>query len=132
MSLDMVKILEKAVIPHPHRLQKRGRQTFINFSIAYFSNISDISSYHISYIMYVGTMKWRALDSSPAYGLCTATRAKMRKNESEQRIWKSVAQKINKFDSLITLILVNAVNASDDGDSKIKYKGIQVKRQRTR
>ena len=82
--------------------------------------------------MYVGTMKWRALDSSPAYGLCTATRAKMRKNESEQRIWKSVAQKINKFDSLITLILVHAVNACDDGDSKIEYKGIQVKRQRTR
>ena len=51
-------------------------------------------TYHISYIMYVGTMKWQALDSSPAYGLCTATRAKMRKNESEQRIWKSVAQKI--------------------------------------
>merc|ERR1712004_241334 len=52
MSLDMVKILEKAVIPHPHRLQKRGRQTLINFSIAYFSNIYHISSYHISYIMY--------------------------------------------------------------------------------
>ena len=51
-------------------------------------------TYHISYIMYVGTMKWRALDSSPAYGLCTATRAKMRKNENEQRVWKSVAQKI--------------------------------------
>ena len=49
---------------------------------------------HIIYHVYVGTMKWRALDSSPAYGLCTATRAKMRKNESEQRKWKSVAQKI--------------------------------------